>query len=73
VDRGALGVLDGEKSPPFFRNSAVALTAVIRDAKHKTIDGQDHSIVFAAPQTLVPVLTEFFGVAASKPVEAGAK
>lgn len=53
-------VIDGEKSDPFLRNAAKAVAEVIRGAERRTIPGQDHSIVFSAPEALAPVLVDCF-------------
>jgi hypothetical protein len=47
-----------------LRNAAQALSEV------RTLKGQDHSVVFTAPEALAPVLVEFFG--AGKAARAGA-
>jgi pimeloyl-ACP methyl ester carboxylesterase len=52
-------VIDGELSDPWLRNAVQALTGVLPNSKRRTLPGQDHSAVFMAPQTLVPVLVEF--------------
>ncbi len=54
-------VINGEKSDAFLRNAAQELTAVLPNSKRVTLKGQDHSAVFTAPESLVPMLTEFFG------------
>ncbi len=65
-------VLDGDQSPPFLRNSAQALTHVLPGSERYTLEGQDHSAVFTAPQALVPVLVEFLGSPAGSPDSARA-
>lgn len=52
-------VLDGEQSPPFLRNASRALAGVLPASKRQTLPGQDHSVVFTAPEALVPVLADF--------------
>jgi len=54
-------VLDGGNSDAWLRNSARALAKVLPDAKHQTLEGQDHAAPFVAPQVVAPVLVEFFG------------
>lgn len=51
-------VLDGEKSLDFIHPTAARLAQVIPNAQRKTLKGQTHQ---AAPDTVAPVLTEFFG------------
>jgi pimeloyl-ACP methyl ester carboxylesterase len=53
-------VLDGELSDTFLRNAALALTRELPGSKRHTLVAQDHSAVFTAPESLVPVLVEFF-------------
>ena len=50
-------VLAGGASPPFMRNGAAALTAVLPDAAMQVLDGQTHG---ASPDMLAPVLLDFF-------------
>lgn len=52
-------VLDGGGSPDWVRNSVAALRAVIPEAEHITLDGQDHTVL-RQPDTLAPVLVAFF-------------
>ncbi len=63
-------VLDGEMSDAFLRNGAQALARVLPNAQLRTLPGQDHSVVFTAPQAIAPVLVEFFqsGKNAGKPL-----
>jgi pimeloyl-ACP methyl ester carboxylesterase len=53
-------VIDGERSDAFLRNAAGALAAVLPASKRQTLPGQDHSVVFTAPEALAPVLIDFF-------------
>lgn len=65
-------VLEGEKSDAFLRNAARAVSEALPGSKLETLRGQDHSAVFTAAQSLVPVLTGFFRPdEAGKPGEAG--
>jgi hypothetical protein len=50
-------VLDGGASPEWQRNGARSLADVLPDARHRTLEGQDHG---PASDVLVPVLVEFF-------------
>ena len=50
-------VLDGGVSPPFMRRSARMLAAMLPNAGHRTLDGQDHG---PASAILAPVLVAFF-------------
>ncbi len=52
-------VMDGGNSDAWLRNATAALTKVLPDAEHRTLEGQDHSAAFTAPQVLAPVLVEF--------------
>jgi pimeloyl-ACP methyl ester carboxylesterase len=52
-------VIDGEQSPPFLRNAAAALVALVPTSRRHTLTGQDHSAAFTAPQTLVPPIRDF--------------
>jgi pimeloyl-ACP methyl ester carboxylesterase len=52
-------VMDGGNSDTGIRNSAAALAGVLPNAKARTMDGQDHSAPFTAPEAFVPVLVEF--------------
>jgi pimeloyl-ACP methyl ester carboxylesterase len=49
-------VLDGGASPEWQRNAARALAEALPDARHRTLDGQDHG---PASDVLVPVLVDF--------------
>jgi pimeloyl-ACP methyl ester carboxylesterase len=51
-------VMTGGNSPPFFADGAKALVAMLPDAQHRVIEGQDHAV---APSALAPVLVAFFG------------
>jgi len=55
-------VMHGGDSPAWQRNGARAIAAVLPNARHRTLDGQQHRV---APETLAPVLIEFFGPATS--------
>lgn len=50
-------VLDGGASPEWQRNAARALADALPDARHRTLESQDHG---PASDVLVPVLAEFF-------------
>jgi len=50
-------VMDGGASPAYQRNGVQALLTVLPDARHRTLEGQDHGV---APEVLAPVLEEFF-------------
>src|SRR5215211_4220385 len=50
-------VIAGGASFPFMRETARALADVIPDGQHRTLEGQTHDV---APETLAPVLEEFF-------------
>jgi pimeloyl-ACP methyl ester carboxylesterase len=52
-------VIDGERSDAYLRTAVQKLTAALPGAMRQTLEGQDHSAVFMAPQTLVPILVEF--------------
>jgi pimeloyl-ACP methyl ester carboxylesterase len=53
-------VMDGGASPPWIRNAATALAAILPEAELRTLEGQTHEV---APDVLAPVLVEFFGSA----------
>jgi pimeloyl-ACP methyl ester carboxylesterase len=53
-------VMDGGLSEAWLRTSAKSLAGVLPNATHRTLEGQDHSAPFRAPEVLVPVLVEFF-------------
>ena len=50
-------VIAGGESFPFMRETARALADVIPDARHRTLEGQEHNV---DPEALAPVLEEFF-------------
>ncbi len=50
-------VLDGGASPAWVRNSAQALAGVLKNARRRTLEGQDHAY---DPAILAPALEEFF-------------
>jgi pimeloyl-ACP methyl ester carboxylesterase len=50
-------VMDGEASPDWQRHAVRALADVIPDARHRTLEGQDHG---PDSEVLAPVLVEFF-------------
>lgn len=52
-------VLDGAESPPWMRNGAQAAADILPNARRRSLEGQDHSAVFTAPEALAPVLVEF--------------
>jgi pimeloyl-ACP methyl ester carboxylesterase len=51
-------VLDGEKSLPFMHQAADRIAELIPNARRQTLRGQSHH---AAPETIAPLLIEFFG------------
>jgi pimeloyl-ACP methyl ester carboxylesterase len=51
-------VMDGGASPPWMRNAARALNALLPDVQYRTLEGQDHA---APPDVLAPELRDFFG------------
>jgi len=51
-------VMVGEKAMDFIRPAADRIAALIPNSQRKTIEGQGHQ---AAPETMAPVLIEFFG------------
>jgi pimeloyl-ACP methyl ester carboxylesterase len=53
-------VLDGGNSEPWMHTGSKQLKDVLPNAKSRTLEGQDHSASFTAPQVLAPVLVEFF-------------
>lgn len=50
-------VMDGGESPAWQHNGVRALVALLPNAEHRTLDGQDHG---PADDVLAPVLVEFF-------------
>lgn len=50
-------VINGEESDASMHDAANALAEILPDAKHRTLDGQDHDV---DPEAVAPVLTEFF-------------
>jgi pimeloyl-ACP methyl ester carboxylesterase len=50
-------VAAGGKSPPWMQNAMRSLAGVLPNARHRTLDRQNHMI---KPQVLAPVLEEFF-------------
>lgn len=50
-------VMDGGASPDWQRNAVRALVDVLPDARHRTLEGQDHG---PSSEVLAPVLVEFF-------------
>ena len=54
-------VLDGGRSGAWLRNSARALAKLLPDAKHQTLEGQDHSAPFMAAPVVAEALVKFFG------------
>jgi pimeloyl-ACP methyl ester carboxylesterase len=50
-------VMDGGASPDWQRRAVLALVDVLPDARHRTLDGQDHG---PDPEVLAPALEEFF-------------
>lgn len=53
-------VIDGGNSDAWLRHAAKALADNLPHAKHHTLESQDHSAAFTAPEVFVPVLVEFF-------------
>jgi pimeloyl-ACP methyl ester carboxylesterase len=53
-------VMCGDKSPPFLQRSAKAVADILPNAKHQTLKGQDHSVVFTAPKVIAAALNEIF-------------
>jgi pimeloyl-ACP methyl ester carboxylesterase len=53
-------VIDGGNSDAWLRHSANALAEILPNAQHHTLQGQDHSASFTAPEAFVPLLVEFF-------------
>lgn len=64
-------VIDGGESDAFLRSAAQALSEILPASKRRTLKGQDHSVVFTAPEALAPVLVEFF--ASGKAAVSGVK
>jgi pimeloyl-ACP methyl ester carboxylesterase len=52
-------VMNGDRTSPYLRNSAKALAEVLPGAVHRTLEGQDHGILFMAPEALVAPIVEF--------------
>lgn len=50
-------VIDGGASPAWMRETAQAITDILPDGQHRTLDGQEHNV---APEAIAPVLVEFF-------------
>jgi pimeloyl-ACP methyl ester carboxylesterase len=50
-------VMDGGESATWMRNGAQSLAKILPNAKHRTLEGQNHGV---APEALAPVLEEFF-------------
>lgn len=53
-------VIDGGNSDEWLRHAAKALADNLPNAKHHSLEGQDHSAAFTAPEVFVPGLVEFF-------------
>jgi pimeloyl-ACP methyl ester carboxylesterase len=51
-------VMDGGASPDWQRHAVLALVDVLPDARHRTLEGQDHG---PDTEVLAPALEEFFG------------
>lgn len=51
-------VMDGGKSPAWMRNAMRALSEVLPNATHRTLDKQTHMVKNGV---LVPAMVEFFG------------
>jgi pimeloyl-ACP methyl ester carboxylesterase len=54
-------VMDGERSAEHFRIAVKSLVDVLPSARQRTLAGQNHGVVEAAPKAIAPVLREFFG------------
>ncbi|KQX44450.1 hydrolase [Streptomyces sp. Root63] len=52
-------VMTGSKSPDGFQSAARAVTEVLPDADHHTLQGLNHGAVVMAPKKLAPKLIEF--------------
>jgi Alpha/beta hydrolase family len=50
-------VIDGGASPPWLRNTARTVADTIADARHQSLEGQEHNVDMAV---LAPVLKAFF-------------
>ncbi len=50
-------VIDGGASPAYVHNSAQALAGTLKEAQHRTVEGQDHAY---DPNVVAPILEEFF-------------
>ncbi|HJR79092.1 MAG TPA: hypothetical protein VJ821_03400, partial [Anaerolineales bacterium] len=50
-------VMNGAESFPFMRETAVALSEVMPNAQHRTLEGQTHEV---SAEAIAPVLIEFF-------------
>jgi hypothetical protein len=50
-------VMDGGNSPAWARNAVQALVHSLPNAKHHTLQGQEHGVT---PEALAPILEEFF-------------
>ena len=55
-------VMHGGESDAWLRNVAGALAGILHEAKRRTLNGQDHSAVFTAPEAVAAALVEFFAV-----------
>ncbi|MNC98388.1 hypothetical protein D3C83_163280 [compost metagenome] len=47
----------GGKSPPWMRNAMQAIAGVVRSARYRTLEGQNHMV---KAKVLAPVLVDFF-------------
>ncbi|WP_326695953.1 alpha/beta fold hydrolase [Streptomyces sp. NBC_01754] len=52
-------VMTGSKSPDGFTNAARAVTEVLPDAVHRTLQGLNHGAVVMTPKKIAPKLIEF--------------
>jgi pimeloyl-ACP methyl ester carboxylesterase len=52
-------VVTGGESPPFFHAGAQALVALLPEAEHRILDGQDHAV---APAAIAPLMMATFAV-----------
>jgi pimeloyl-ACP methyl ester carboxylesterase len=58
-------VIDGGASPAWMRDSAKQLASVLPQGSYVTLPGQDHGVVFTAPQVIAPAIGRF--LAATQP------
>ena len=53
----AIALLVGGASEPFFHTGTSAAAAILPNARHAAVEGQDHD---AKPEAIAPVLAAFF-------------